>query len=209
MKLGKVLGAALMLSLAGCASFTGDQVAKTTLPSVSQYQQRPSVYVDFHFYQGEVGSTNEMPQARDMLKPQLESVLKESALFSRYTLDPFQKQPGDYTLRLNVYNHGSVGAATVAGMITGFSLFIIPSAAKDEYTMSLEVIDPNGQAVQPLRNEDYIRTWMGIWLLPMAGNTPNKAATDTFSRQFTALLKQAVERQALKYAAVPSPLLRG
>ncbi len=204
----KILGMALALSLAGCASFPGDQIPESKLPSMASYQQKPSVYVDFKFYQGKPGDKGavETPQAREMLKPQLESLLRDSGLFSRYTLDEFQRQPGDYTLKLKVYNSGSAGAAMVSGFITGFSLFLIPGSAKDEYSMSLQVVDPQGQQLALNQNDESVRTWIGIWFLPMAAHTPKDAITDAFSRQFNALLKQAVEQQTLKYAQRPSPL---
>lgn len=148
----------------------------------------------------------EIPQAKEQLKPQLENLLRDSGMFSRYTLDEFQKQPGDYTLKLKVYNHGSSGAAMVGGFITGFTLFIIPSTAKDEYTMTLEVLDEKGQPLLARQNDESIRTWFGIWFLPMAGNTPKDAAADAFGRQFNALLKQLADQQVLKYAQRPSPL---
>ncbi len=204
----KLLGMALVLTLTGCASFPGDQVPETTLPSMASYQQRPSVFVDFTFYQGKATDKNaiEMPQGREVLKPQLEASLRDSGLFSRYTLDEFQKQPGDYTLKLNVYNSGSAGAAMVSGMITGFSLFVIPGSAKDEYTMTLEVLDDQGQPVLSGQNHDSVRTWMGLIFIPMMGYTPGEAINDSFRRQFNALLKQMVDKQVLKYAQGVLPL---
>ena len=207
----KMLGMAMILALAGCASFPGDQVAETTLPSMSGYQQRPGVFVDFNFYRGEAGSATavEVPQGRDLLKPQLEAALRDSGLFSRYTLDQFQKQPGDYTLKLSVYNSGSEGAAMVSGMITGFSMGIIPGSAKDEYTMTLQVLDEQGQPVKIGENHDSVRTWMGLVFLPMMAHTPADAINDSFRRQLNALLKQLLDQQILKYAQGRSLLLRG
>lgn len=204
----KMLGMALALTLAGCASFPGDQVAETTLPSMASYQQRPSVFVDFTFYQGKATDSNaiEVPQAKEMLKPQLEASLRDSGLFSRYTLDEFQKQPGDFTLKLNVYNSGSAGAAMVSGMISGFSLMVIPATAKDEYTMTLQVLDDQGQPVLSGQNSDSVRTWMGLIFIPMMGNTPAEAVSDSFRRQLNALLKQMVDQQVLKYAQGELPL---
>jgi hypothetical protein len=207
----KMLGMAMVLALAGCASFPGEEVAETTLPTMSNYQQRPGVFVDFNFYQGEAGSAKavEAPLGRDMLKPQLESALRDSGMFSRYTLDQFQKQPGDYTLKLNVYNSGSAGAAMVSGMITGFTLGIIPGSAKDEYTMTLQVLDEQGKAIKVGENRDSVRTWMGLVFIPMMGNTPAEAVNDSFRRQFNALLKQLLDQQVLQYAQGRSLLMRG
>ena len=51
----KVLGMALVLTLTGCASYPGDQVPETPLPSMASYQQRPSVFVEFTFYHLDAG----------------------------------------------------------------------------------------------------------------------------------------------------------
>jgi hypothetical protein len=204
----KMLGMALAFTLAGCASFPGDQVPETTLPTMANYQQRPSVFVDFTFYQGKAGDPKavEVPLARDSLKPQLEASLRDSGLFSRYTLDEFQKQPGDYTLKLKVYNGGSAGAAMVSGFISGFTFMVIPATAKDEYSMTLQVLDDRGQPVLAEQNHDSVRTWMGLIFIPMMGYTPAEAVNDSFRRQFNALLKQMVDRQVLKYAQGTLPL---
>lgn len=204
----KMLGMALAFALSGCASFPGDQVPETTLPTMANYQQRPSVFVDFTFYQGKAGDPKavEVPLARDSLKPQLEASLRDSGLFSRYTLDEFQKQPGDYTLKLKVYNGGSAGAAMVSGMITGLTLFVIPGSAKDEYSMTLQVLDAQNQPVLIGQNNDSVRTWMGLIFIPMMGHTPAEAVNDSFRRQFNALLKQMVDQQVLKYAQGVLPL---
>ena len=204
----KMLGMALALTLAGCASFPGDQVPETTLPSMVSYQQRPNVFVDFTFYQGKAGdpAAVEVPQARDSLKPQLEASLRESGLFNQYTLDEFQKRPGDYTLKLNVYNSGSSGAAMVSGMISGFTFMVIPATAKDEYTMTLQVLDDQGQPVLTGQNNDSVRTWMGLIFIPMMAYTPAEAINDSFRRQLNALLKQMVDQRVLKYAQGVLPL---
>ncbi|QQZ44215.1 hypothetical protein IF690_12010 [Pseudomonas sp. SK3(2021)] len=206
MKIGKILGLSLMLALTGCASFTKDEVAAVDMPSMSSYANKPNVYVNFAFYQGEPQSASavEVPQARDMLKPQLQKVLSDSGLFGRVTLDEFQKQPGDYNLRLKVYNHPPSGGQTVMAFISGLTFTLIPTMATDQYTMSLEALDPQGQAVSSASNHDGINTWMGIWFVPLMGNTPKEAVSDTFSRQVNALLKQMVERNSLKYSALES-----
>ncbi len=204
MQIGKILGLALVLGLSGCASFTKDEVAPVKMPSMSSYSNKPNVYVDFKFYQGVPKSTSavEVPQARDMLKPELQKVLNDSGLFGRVTLDEFQKQPGDYNLHLKVYNHPAGGGQLVMGFISGLSLMIIPAMATDQYSMSLEAIDQQGVAISNGSNHDSINTWMGIWFVPLMGNTPKAAISDTFSRQVNALLKQMVESNSLKYSAL-------
>jgi len=204
MHLGKALGLSLALTLGGCASFTSDQVAPVTLPSMASYANKPNVYVDFDFYQGEAqnASAVEMPQARDSLRPVLQKALTDSGLFGRITLDEFQKQPGDYTLRLKVYNHGANAGQMILAFISGFSFMVIPAVATDQYTMTLEAVDGQGASLHNLSNHDQINTWMGIVFIPLMAKTPASAVNDTFSRQVNALLKQMVESQQLKYSAL-------
>ncbi|WP_095064603.1 hypothetical protein [Pseudomonas sp. Irchel s3f19] len=204
MQFGKALGLVLALSLGGCASFTKDEVAPVELPSMASYTNKPNVYVDFDFLQGDPGNSkaNEMPQARDMLKPELKRAFNESGLFGRVTFDEFEKQPGDYSLRLKVYNHAPGSGQVVWAFLSGLTFTIIPALATDQYTMSLETLDDRGQSLGKTSNHDAINTWMGIWFLPLVGNTPKAAVTNTFSRQVNALLKNWVDANRTKYSAV-------
>lgn len=210
MQFGKILALGLVLALGGCASFTKDEVAPVTLPSMANYANKPNVYVDFDFYQGEPKSASavEVPQARDQLKPQLQKILTDSGLFGRVTLDEFEKQPGDYSLRLKMYNHPPNAGSMVLAFISGFSMMIIPAYGSDQYTLSLEALDGQGQAVTTASNHDAIGTWIGIWFIPLMANTPKDAVNDTFTRQVNALLKQMVDNNNLKYSALDAGIPR-
>jgi hypothetical protein len=144
----------------------------------------------------------EIPQARDNLKPQLQKILKDSGLFGRVTLDQFEKQPGDYSLRLKMYNHPPNAGSMVLAFISGFSMMVIPAYGTDQYTLSLETLDQNGQAMATASNHDAVGTWFGIWFIPLMANTPKDAVNDTFNRQVNALLKQWAESNSPKYSAL-------
>jgi len=204
MKFAKTLALAVSLTLGGCASFTKDEVAPVTMPSMASYTNKPNVFVDFDFYQGTPGSSNavEVPQARNQLRPQLEKSLNDSKLFGRVTLDEFNKQPGDYTLHLKVYNHPPSGGQVVWAFLSGFTLMLVPALGTDQYTMTLEAQDAQGKTLSTESNHDAINTWMGVLFVPLMANTPKEAVSDTFTRQVNALLKQMVDRQSLKYSGL-------
>ncbi len=92
--------------------------------------------------------------------------------------------------------------------ISGFTFTIIPALGTDQYTMSLEALDPQGQALSKGSNHDAINTWLGIWFIPMMAYTPKEAVADTFTRQVNALLKQMVESNHLKYSALDAGVPR-
>ncbi|UFH50266.1 hypothetical protein [Pseudomonas sp. KNUC1026] len=203
MQFVRVLGVALALSLSGCASFTQDEVAPVTLPSMSSYANKPDVYVDFNFYQGDpAGSATELPQVRDALKPELKRTLSNSALFGRVGFDAFDKQPGDLRLRLKVYNHAPGGGQVALGALSGLTLGLIPAMATDQYTMTLETLDAQDQPMSKASNHDSIHTWIGIWFLPAMGHTVQAAFNDTFDRQVNALLKGWADSHRAQYAGM-------
>lgn len=92
--------------------------------------------------------------------------------------------------------------------ISGLTFTIIPTLGTDQYTMSLESLDSQGQALSTGTNHDGINTWMGIWFIPMMAYTPKEAVTDTFTRQVNALLKQMVDSKNLKYSALDAGVPR-
>jgi hypothetical protein len=204
MQFGKILGLALLLSLGGCASFTKDEVAPVDLPSMANYTHKPNVYVDFDFFMGDPasGGATEVPQARDQLQPELKRAFTESGLFGRVTFDEFDKQPGDYNLRLKVYNHPPGGGQMAWAFFSGLTMTVIPALGTDHYTASLETLDDNGRTLSKNTNHDAINTWIGLVFIPLAGNTPKAAIADTFNRQVNALLKEWVDANRMKYSAL-------
>jgi hypothetical protein len=200
---GKIaVATALLAAMAsGCASFPQESLKNSKIPDVSTYKHRPSVYFDVKFFQGEPGDTKaaEMPALEARVKPIVEQVAKNSGLFSSYSFDAFQQGHVDQTIKLYFYNHGSTGAAAASGFISGFTFGLIPGEATDRYTL---LTDAGTGVSGQLTSNDEIHTWIGIWFLPMAGNTPEKAVTTTFTQMLNDAFKQLVETRQLKLSIV-------
>ncbi|MDR1423174.1 MAG: hypothetical protein LBI92_00990 [Azoarcus sp.] len=195
-----ILSAAIALT--GCASFRNNEIAEVkSLPDVSQYQNKPSVFVEASFYSGEPDkAASEVPAARQEVQKMIGKILDESDLFSKYSFNTTDKQGMDYTLHIDIYNHGNHGRAAVSGVITGLSFFIIPGAATDHYTFKARLTDNTGQIVSEVTNKDSFTSWFGIWFLPVAAKTPAKAYSQTIENQLKAALKELVESGKLKYS---------
>lgn len=205
----RTVAAVSIAVLAGCASFAKNQVPEVTaMPSVQQYQHKPSVFIDFRFFQGNPANTTnpvEMAAAKTQLQPTIERTLQESQLFSRYTFDEFEKEKTDYAIKVYAYNHGEHGAAAVMGFITGFTLGVIPSAVTDQYTLVVEASGKDGGKLKDISNNDAVTTWLGLWFIPLMGNSPIEAVSGTLENQLRSALKELVESGALQYSGVQVP----
>ena len=188
--------------LNGCASFPQNEMAQVQqMPTVAKYKNKPSVYIDFKFFRGSPDSNAvEITTAKDKLIPTIEQVVADSKLFRHATFDEFEKEKTGYTLKLHVYNHGDTGAAAASGFITGLTLGIIPGAATDKFTLRAELSDKSGRELKRISNDDSVTTWIGIWFIPLMGNTPDDAVTSTLTNQVRSALKQLVESGKLKYS---------
>jgi len=195
-----ILSAAAMLT--GCASFRNNEIAEVeTLPDVSQYQNKPSVFVEISFYRGKPGEgASEIPAVKSDVQEIAGKVLGESGLFSKYSFNNADKQDSDYVLHVDIYNHGNTGAAAASGFITGLTLFIVPSKPVDHYILKAKLTDNADKLISEVTNEDSITTWIGLWFIPAASNTPQKALSQTLENQLKAALKELVENGKLKYS---------
>jgi hypothetical protein len=199
----KLLAVSLVLiAVSGCASFEKEQLARVTdLPDTSQYQNKPSVFVDLTFYHGlPEQSPVEVSKAREIVLPGVKKAFENTNFFSHYTFDPSAKTEQDYTIKIKVYNHANQGPAAISGFISGFTFGIIPGTATDNYLMELEAVDKQGSTLSKHSNSDAIQTWIGIWFIPMMGYTPEKALVSTLENQVTTALKELVENDKIKYS---------
>ncbi len=205
----RTIAACSVAIIAGCASFAKNQIPEvTSMPSVEQYQNKPSVYIDFRFFQGDPQTAQnpvEIAAAKTQLQPMVERTVQESLLFSRSTFDAFEQDKTDYTIKVYAYNHGNHGGAAIMGFITGFTLGVIPSAATDNFTLVVEASGKDGANLSNTSNQDAVTTWIGLWFIPLMGNTPDEAITDTLENQLRTALKELVESGKLQYSGATVP----
>ncbi len=200
-KLQVLLVVCAVTVLSGCASFKNNEVASVgKLPDVSQYKNKPSVFVDSHFYRGLPGKVIMEVQNKAEMEGMIGPSLDDTGLFSKHSFNAADKATADYTLAVDIYNHGSNKAAAAAGAVTGLTFGVIPSWATDNFTVELRLLDKSGAVVSKVSNKDSIRTYVGLWFLPLMGSTPKKAAFGTLDNQIKALLKELVDSGKLKYS---------
>jgi len=191
--------------LTGCAVFPQHKVAPVQLPVASTVAQKPSAYTNVQFFRGKPGANAKelsptlpgMNKTIDMLRDNVSN----SGLFSSVSYDSSTKGNTDLNLDVRVYNHGEISPGSMVGaIITGLSLYVIPSTAADSYTVQVDIFDKAGQPLTQVTNEDSMRMWQGLIFLPMAGNTIMKGMEGTVGNQVRAALKEAYDSGKLSTA---------
>jgi hypothetical protein len=203
-KLLKVSIFLLLLNLYGCASFEKEQLARVEqMPDLSHYTNKPRAYVNFTFYRGKPDSNPvENTQAKAQLETVIAQAIERSGLFMEYTFDKSLADSTDYTINIDVYNHGNKGAAFASGFLSGFTFGVIPGTTTDHYTVAVEAVDKNGNLLNKRTNNDAIQTWVGIWFIPMMGNTPQRAISNTLENQIVTALVELFNEKAFQYSLV-------
>lgn len=207
----KIILPFLFLLISGCASFHQQEIAQVTqLPDVSSYQHKPSVFIDFNFYRGDPGNKSApIGKVTENLKPVIGQAVDKSKLFSHFSFNDSEKSQQDYTIKIDVYNHGNYGLAAASGFISGITLGVIPGLATDNYTMDLKALNHSGAELASVTNKDSVDTWIGLWFIPMMNNTPNKAVASSLENQLISALKDLFEKGVLKYSFIPYSKIEG
>ena len=187
-----------------CASFPEDRLARVTdVPSQDRFTNKPSVYVPLRYMIDLSGGerpghevSGPLPKIRELV----EKTAKDAALFRSLTFESFQAAGVDRVLQIEITNYGSGAKAALAGFITGITLFIVPSAATDNYKLSAKLFDGNGQLLKSYSYDDAFVTWLGIWLLPVAGKTPNSAMEEVLGNMIRTLFRDILNDELLRYS---------
>lgn len=197
----------LALFASGCASFpTNGLPAVDKFPDKSAFRNKPSIFVDAKMVSDLSGGKNapaENKLGTEKFKAAVEKQTKDSNMFSSYTLDPFKGREMDYKLNLEMLNHGDSGAAAVSGFITGFSFFIIPGAATDNYKLTATVTDRSGGKLATYELNDSMTTWFGIWFIPFMGNSPETVLSAIWENMIKTVFQRISNDKLMQYSFIP------
>lgn len=137
----KSLTLALVLVISGCAIFDGENVPKTTL---SKYENNgtPKPTVSYlSLAKGGLSSSNKLPEStQSIIEGELLSVLEESNYFGRISK---QDNSADINIDITLTNSGNP-AAMIPAIITGLSIYAIPSWATDNFNLIAKVERKDG-----------------------------------------------------------------
>jgi hypothetical protein len=201
-KVTVTLVVAAVTVLSGCASFRNNEVPEAAVATVTNLQKKPTAYVQPRLFRGEPGTNvTEVTSQSEKLQAVAGGALEGSGVFSKVSFAEADKAQSDHTLVVDVYNHGSIGASAISGFISGFTFGVIPGVATDNYTVEIKLLDKAGAEVGKTSSKDSITTWIGIWFIPMMGNTPEKAFSATIDNQIKTAVKRLMEEGKLKLSS--------
>lgn len=191
-----------------CASFPADRLPRVNdVPSQVRFANKPSVYVPLRYMVDLSGGDQpgrEVLGPLPMLRGMVEKTAEEAALFRSLTFESFQAAGVDHVLQIEITNYGSGGKAAAAGFITGLTLFIVPTAATDNFKLTAKLFDGNGQLLKTYSYDDAVTTWIGIWLLPFAASTPKSATEGVLENMIRTLFRDILQDGQLRYSWLPA-----
>lgn len=171
--LSRILAIILLAQLLNsCASIPGRLIPTVEdLPDKSMHANKPTVFIDINYHTFMKGAHSEPIEnitAKGIFVQEVKNVTDESNLFESYTLDKFESDGVDYTIQIDMLNHGNYVTAMLAGIVSGLTLTVIPVAAKDNFTLTAKLLDADGNEIKTYVYDDFVRTWFQLFLLPFS-----------------------------------------
>lgn len=137
----RVLAVLLVVTISGCAVFDGGKVPKTTLSAYEVNGASKPTLSYTSMAMGGLSSTKALPEAgQSIIEGELLSVLESSGYFERIAK---RDDSADISIDVTLTNTGNP-AAMVPAVITGLSLYTIPSWATDNFNLVAKVTRKDG-----------------------------------------------------------------
>lgn len=160
-KHGLVLAVVL---LSGCVSYSQHELApvQTWPPTADAALQKPSVFVRTTALNQVNGGPAQAAAGAPAAawETAVADTFRQSGRFERVSLD---KVASDLYVETTLYNNEQFSMASA--VITGLTLFIIPSTAKNTFTLETVFKDKEGKELGRIRKSESVRTWMQLVLI--------------------------------------------
>ncbi|MBP5099982.1 hypothetical protein [Pseudomonas protegens] len=184
--------AAVLLS--GCVSYSQHELAPVTAwpPTAQAEQHKPTAFVrTTAMNQVNGGPANAAAGAPAAAwEAAVADTYRQSGRFARVSTD---KVESDLYAEATLYNNEQFSMASA--IITGATFFIIPSTAKNTFTLETVFKDKDGKELGRIRKSESVRTWMQLLLIVAI---PFQADTrDVVQQLARSTLDEAVQRKLL------------
>ena len=180
--------------LGGCASYSNHELTpvKTWPLSADATQQKPSAFLrTTAMNQVNGGPANASAGALAATwETAVTDTFRQSGRFTRVSTD---KVDSDLYVDATLYNNEQYNVASA--IITGVTFFVIPTTAKNTFTLETVFKDKDGKELGRIRKSESVRTWMQLLLivaLPFQQDT-----RDVVQELTRSTLEEAVQRRLL------------
>lgn len=180
--------------LTGCVSYSQHELppVQTWPPTANAPAQKPSAYVRTtaqNHVNGGPGNTAAGAPAALWEKAVADS-FRQSNRFSRVSTDKV-----DSDIYVDATLHNNEEYSPVSAFITGFTLFVIPTTAKNIFTLETVFKDKDGKELGRVKKSESVRTWAHLVLIV---GIPFQADTREVVEALTrSTLDEAVQRKLL------------
>lgn len=184
--------AAVLLS--GCVSYSQHELpaVQTWPPTANAPAQKPTAYVRATaLNQVNGGPANAAPgKPAALWEKAVADSFRQSERFARVSTD---KVDSDIYADATLYNNEQFSVASA--IITGATFFIIPTTAKNVFTLETVFKDKDGKELGRVKKSESVRTWMHLVLIVgIPFQADGREVVDALTRS---TLDEAVQRKLL------------
>ena len=164
----KLIVVVLIALLSGCAVFPGDKVPKITLSSYDGNAENKPTISYAYTAMGGLSTITRLPDStQSIMEGELVSAMQGSEYFSRVSK---VDDSADIQMSVTMTNSGNP-AAIIPAVITGLSLYTIPSWATDNYNLVVNVEKTGGLKKQyVLADSTVVVQWLPMMFVFPAKN---------------------------------------
>jgi len=180
--------------LTGCVSYSQNQLppVQTWPPTANAPLKKPTVYVRTTAM-GQVNGGPANPavgRAATVAQAEIVDGFRQSGRFAQVNTD---RVDSDIYAEATLYNDEQFSMASA--IITGATFFIIPTTAKNTFTLETVFKDPHGKELGRVRKSESVRSWMQVLLIVAV---PFNQDTREIVRALTqSTMEEAVQRGLL------------
>ncbi|WP_282396737.1 hypothetical protein [Pseudomonas sp. PS01298] len=180
--------------LTGCVSYSQHELpaVQTWPPTANAPEQKPTVYVrttaQNHVNGGPGNAAAGAPAA--LWEKTVADTFRQSNRFARVSTDKV-----DSDIYVDATLHNNEEYSPVSAFITGFTFCVIPTTAKNIFTLETVFKDKDGKELGRVKKSESVRTWVHLVLivgLPFQSDT--REVVDALTRS---TLEEAVQRKLL------------
>ena len=150
----------LFIFLCGCAGFREGKIS--SIKSFPQTTDKASLGISLDFIVNFNGNRITNENAKNKIQSKIVERFNKTGLFSNVVIDSYGE---DYTLNIKYEDLGDTNLFLAA--LTGATLYIFPSYAKDTNVITANLINNKTKRSEEIVLNDSVTTWQEILLLPI------------------------------------------